>query len=353
VSPELRRWFGDSVVVGPDGEPLVVYHGTTAGRAIGRFRVPAYFSNDARFAEAFAARSTGDGGVSRQSGHATYPVYLRIERPYRLDGYVDGSHFMWDKEDVARMRAEGYDGVIIDRAGEDIYAVFDQNQVKSATGNRGSYGPGPDIREARLTEATGYTVTELVANTDRVLGSAIYKADAGNYRFEHINLNVSKRFRSATYDCVTFSRESGKHYNSTIIFYNVDPDKGELPDLDSSPVRVSCSCPSYYFYCSYWNKVLGAHARRPLRPYVRKTDDLPERNALHVACICKHLIAFSNFLEEDDYQLGNITPPAPAYRPFNADPEQAARAYGKPDNAGASPAAAAADADTGTTEDGA
>jgi hypothetical protein len=157
----------------------------------------------------------------------------------------------------------------------------------------------------------------------------MYKADPSNYRFEHTKVNVMKGFRYVSYDTTTFSKESGRHYKTSIIFYNVDLDAGIKPSLTDSVVRVSCSCPSYYFYSSYWNKVHGAHARRPLRPYVRKTKDLPERNGLHLPCLCKHLVAFANYLNDEDFQLGSA-PVAKAYKPFDTDPVKADKGF-KPD----------------------
>ena len=136
-SPAFERWFGDSKVVDENGKPLVVYHGTPKSKAIREFKVPAYFTEEPTFAEMF--------------GDTIYPVYLRIEHPYTLDASEGGRHFEWDDADVARMKREGYDGVIV-RGGEDesdIYTVFDKEQIKSATGNIGTYDPeNPDIRYA-------------------------------------------------------------------------------------------------------------------------------------------------------------------------------------------------------------
>lgn len=140
-SPEFKAWFGDSVVKGEDGKPLVVYHGTPSGRAIGTFRTPAYFTNEPSFAEMFAQERGEKRG-------AIYPAFLKIEHPYVIDATKEGRHFEWDRQDVARMKAEGYDGVIV-KGGEDesdIYTPFDPAQIKSAIGNRGTFNPNdPNI----------------------------------------------------------------------------------------------------------------------------------------------------------------------------------------------------------------
>lgn len=172
-----------------------------------------------------------------------------------------------------------------------------------------------------LVEAKGFTFNELAANTEEVLGSASYKSSPANYRFEDIKYNEMRGLKYVSFDTKTFSKESNKHYNTSIFFYNVDLENGEVPDLNNNPVRVSCSCPSYYFYSWYWNKVNGAHARGGLKPYVRKTEHLPERNPSHLPCLCKHLLAFGDFLNGSEYFTRS--PIAKAYKPFNTrDPEK-------------------------------
>lgn len=134
-SPAFRAWFGDSKVVDSGGKPRVVYHGTPSRRAIGQFKTPAYFTDQPSFAEMFA----GERGENRG---AIYPVYLKIEHPYEIDAATDGRHFEWDAQDVARMKAEGHDGVIV-KGGEDesdIYTPFDPNQIKSVH-NAGAFNP--------------------------------------------------------------------------------------------------------------------------------------------------------------------------------------------------------------------
>lgn len=165
-----------------------------------------------------------------------------------------------------------------------------------------------------LAEAVGFTFQELAANSSKVLAASDYKTSPSNYRFEFIKMNIMTRLKYVSYDTTTYSLDSGKHYKTSIFFYNVA--EGQRPDLNKSVVRVSCSCRAYYFYASYWNKVHGAHARRPLKAYVRKTEDLPERNPMHIPCLCKHLIAFGDFLSVQNYQYP-ATVPAKLQKPFS------------------------------------
>lgn len=161
----------------------------------------------------------------------------------------------------------------------------------------------------RLLEARGLSMLDLENNTRTVLGSSMYKIDPYGYRFEHINFNFSPRFKYASFDAIVFNKDTQRHYRTSIFFYNVvDTTVDSRPDLARNPVRVSCSCPAYYFYFSYWNKMGAAHARRPLRGYVRKTppppEGLPYKNPMHLPGACKHILAFANYLNDADYNMG-------------------------------------------------
>lgn len=60
-NPAFRRWFGDSVVVDEDGEPLVVYHGTDD---------PDFTSNGRTFLP-----------PQKVADEAAYGLYLRSQMP--------------------------------------------------------------------------------------------------------------------------------------------------------------------------------------------------------------------------------------------------------------------------------
>lgn len=124
----LEAWFGGSRVAGPTGAPLVLFHGSRSPARIQRLRTPAYFSDNEAWCRGF-------GDVS------LYRVHLRILRPYVFDGVQQGRHFAWDREDVRRMKAEGYDGVIVRHPEGDVYAVFDPGQVWVLGRDRGRGGP--------------------------------------------------------------------------------------------------------------------------------------------------------------------------------------------------------------------
>lgn len=126
VNLELEAFLKDSVV------KHVVYHGTNT-EDITKFKTPAYFTDEPGFAYRFTNR-TGTENIM--------PVVINITNPYRINGNVEGRHFEWTRSEIKEMKAKGYDGVIIETAGEaDIYTVFNPTQVKSAVGNVGTYNP--------------------------------------------------------------------------------------------------------------------------------------------------------------------------------------------------------------------
>lgn len=201
-TPEFKDWFGDwerdpenaSKIVDKNGKPLVVYHGTGADfstfsseEAPYRGGVLAFFTRSKRFANAYAGEHDQGGNVM--------PVYLRIKNPfdYRTDGERAASRFYdetggvrdqyeadrirgdvenigdgteplsyeefrdavkkgsWpaleSSEFVEWLRGSGYDGLLVRENGAINYAVFDPSQIKSATGNRGTFDKtNPDIR---------------------------------------------------------------------------------------------------------------------------------------------------------------------------------------------------------------
>ncbi|MBR2207263.1 MAG: hypothetical protein IJ859_00475, partial [Synergistaceae bacterium] len=159
-TPAFKQWFGDwennpskaSKVLDKNGEPLVVYHGTTTpGFSIffthGRGD-SAFFSSSKNIAETY----------SNGNPDEIYPVFLNIRKPYRYNAKgalwkelnFDGTATTNDiTEAILRKKIKGeHDGVIfkniIDSGNEyqeisTVYAVPNANQIKSATKNKGTF----------------------------------------------------------------------------------------------------------------------------------------------------------------------------------------------------------------------
>lgn len=145
----FKKWFGDSKAVTPDGKPLVVYHGTKVDvkslkggntNHLGFTNYGIYFSPDPIVADAYASGTRG-GKISGE-GAQIYPVYLKMENPKYVSEHHQSS--LLSAEDVVKLKADGYDGVINTKNGELV--VFEPTQIKSVF-NRGTFDPAnPDIR---------------------------------------------------------------------------------------------------------------------------------------------------------------------------------------------------------------
>ena len=170
-SPAFKRWFGESKAVDDAGQPRVLYHGArqdftefdpSKGRKLGH-----WFSSNTEISN-YLAETFGE-----ETGGVVYPAHLRMEAPYEVDAQgrrwsrVDKEGGQWrSTDDVARdARDAGFDGVIIrnvvetnvrDAPASDTYVVFDSAQIKSATGNRGTFDPeDPRINFQRAPDDPG------------------------------------------------------------------------------------------------------------------------------------------------------------------------------------------------------
>ena len=163
--PAFKRWFGNSKVVGKDGKPLVVYHGTkafeeygdTEGEAIRQF---------AGFPNWFAEEPYTASGYAGAEG-TMYPVYLSIKKPLTITNFdmnddakaayalakqlgVDiptlylpadakAYNVVSSAQFVEAAQKAGYDGIKVKEGDYNTYAAFEPTQIKSATGNIGEY----------------------------------------------------------------------------------------------------------------------------------------------------------------------------------------------------------------------
>lgn len=189
-TPEFSKWFGDSKIVDEGGKPLTVYHGTTANFAEfdpAKRELGFHFARNPQLAnnrlDIYSGRDLEDYGFKSdfKPGSRVLPVYLKMKKPLHIDHDIDN----WDvvgelqyelgpsnrgiftekqvqawknPEDVRQaLKQEGYDGIIYRNQYENArgmsdqdrqsYIVFEPNQIKSATGNVGTFSSEtPDIR---------------------------------------------------------------------------------------------------------------------------------------------------------------------------------------------------------------
>lgn len=189
-TPEFKRWFGQSKVVGKDGNPLVVYHGTASafhafevghiGDVFGDDDHGFFFTNNTGddMASGYAKRAAVDG-----MGANVLPVFVRIENPFTFADYAWMAEWVDNQEDttdeliskildgqsliawfdrhkgslVPEAIAGGHDGIILYDPGTDIghgvpenlVVAFKPEQIKSIF-NTGSFNPD----SVNLSEAT-------------------------------------------------------------------------------------------------------------------------------------------------------------------------------------------------------
>lgn len=141
-TPAFRRWFGDSKVVDADGKPLVVYHGSSSART----KFAKGFGDDRGenlFPQAFFF--SPDRDIAQTYGDEVTDAFLRLENPFIARTKSDFDKLETDDAE-ADLRAAGHDGAIlyIHPDGPPEYVVFDPSQIKSATGNRGTFDPASD-----------------------------------------------------------------------------------------------------------------------------------------------------------------------------------------------------------------
>jgi 2'-5' RNA ligase/GNAT superfamily N-acetyltransferase len=223
-TPEFKAWFGDSEVVDKQGNPKVMYHGTsgdfekfdTEGRLI-------FFTEDPKFASLYAGYGTWDDKKKKISPHKktkplgagsnVMPVYLKCEKLFdyrnsyeaeevaydvfnQLDEYdfnracadyyevleeelTEQQTAAYDASCFAKQVKAGswvalelggfiwflqrynYDGIVMTELGAINIAVFNSNQVKSAIGNAGEFD-GEDGRiTASVKKSYGVVMVEM------------------------------------------------------------------------------------------------------------------------------------------------------------------------------------------------
>lgn len=167
-TPAFKRWFGDSKVVDENGDPLVVYHGST-GKGVTEFDTTRITTRSAKGDVAgtyFTADQRNASGYTRPAGATIktprgeiVSAYLKIENPLNTTAAIkkyrkQGMTFGDAKRKALDALTPENDGVIFDGDGVNPseYVVFKPTQIKSATGNTGEFSPtNPSILASQRT----------------------------------------------------------------------------------------------------------------------------------------------------------------------------------------------------------
>ena len=178
-TPAFRAWFGESKVVDTEGKPLVLYHGTNVdftefdgGKAgsswdMGKLGKGFYFSTDPRLASSYA---TNARAKTRDDAPQVMPVYVSLQNPIEIgplsgrqgenvwnalreistqfglwqdpvaDPESNQPNPEWSEPFRDAALAAGFDGVVLRFSdGNREVVAFRPEQIKSATGNRGTF----------------------------------------------------------------------------------------------------------------------------------------------------------------------------------------------------------------------
>jgi hypothetical protein len=167
-SPEFKKWFGKSKMVGKNGKPEVLYHGTAED--IAKFYPNQFFSYSPKAATSYALRNQYeqdtrfDGESEGIKGANILPVYIRAEKPASADEVINTAKklglYRPNQEDsylytssytdkkvadavIADLKKQGFDSIFhydYDLDGNRIESlqVFDPKAIKSVF-NEGQY----------------------------------------------------------------------------------------------------------------------------------------------------------------------------------------------------------------------
>jgi hypothetical protein len=129
-NPNFKNWFGDSKVVDKEGKPLVVYHGTGADFDVfyqGK-NGEIHLSANPSYANAISQYKGKGGNVMPSYVNAKNPRIIN-ESDYNVDA-------------IQSAKDAGHDALFVNnKNGLNNIVVFDNKQIKSATGNRGTFDP--------------------------------------------------------------------------------------------------------------------------------------------------------------------------------------------------------------------
>jgi len=222
---EFKRFFGGSRVM-EEGRAQPMFHASMEDFNIFRENRPIFISPDAGFAEDFIKRRISESGSlsylseGKNKTAKIYPLWVRAETPF---DYQNNDHvkqimeYLYPKLPIADTSIEkevkagnwsriedpkfqaalklfGYDSFYTNEGGAKNLAVFKANQVKSITGNLGSFDEGSDIRyslrpvSADVDAAIDRTtfVREEQGFIGRIL-EAIFPKSAGHFRQQALN----------------------------------------------------------------------------------------------------------------------------------------------------------------------
>jgi hypothetical protein len=220
------RMFKDSKAVDEHGRPVMVFHGTTNGDIKFEARDKGlYFTSNADMADGYTHGNFFRGGTGER---AIYPAYLDMKNPLVIDALgarndnIPFPGVEWKpkvfgnlpknsvsvEEAFKRAIAMGHDGLIVrntadtadphnkyDRTKGDVYVVAKPEQVKSATGNKGTFDP--DNADTAFARGADLFHTDTWSSPEpRKLDKLIYELQDGRIDLKRVQQAIQKVRRS-------------------------------------------------------------------------------------------------------------------------------------------------------------
>ena len=211
-NPSFKAWFGNSKVVDSEGKPLMMFHGTSED--FGTFDldkgggVGLYFTSDPEAASDYANIT----GRWKGGGDSVMPVYVSIRNPVSVKEWNAMTDRMSGgnprKLALEAMSKKGYDGIIFPEdknPGKISMAVaFRPDQVKSATGNIGTFDPeNPDV-----TASMDFNLVVKTASSDDEYMKAVEAGD-----MTAAQKMVNEAAERAGFDVVSFHGSDENDFN--------------------------------------------------------------------------------------------------------------------------------------------
>ena len=264
-TPEFKKWFGESKVTDTEGEPRVVYHGTSSNfnsfnpkkATQGIF----WFTSDRGAIDAGEVGAQGKGRVM--------DLFAQLKNPAGWDEY--------GKMSLGELRRDGYDGAILpDSDGTITGFVFEPEQLKSASKNRGTFdGANKDVRfmaePATLDDFTPAKLPDVLSKKNWAIMTAENRDAKKQTPAENAAQNALLE-ADLTARGLTFKKVVGKYGNeeNSYLITGIRPD--ETLDLTKQYGQESALTPEGFLYQDGTvnpAKGVTVHATEPADFYTR------------------------------------------------------------------------------------
>ena len=289
--PEFKAWFGDwenspetsSKVVGSNGEPLPVYHGTNAEPFV-VFDGGSFFTDDYMNADGYA------------SGEMVYEVFLNIKKPL----IINARGRKWDnlknkygnstRDIVGQLDMDKYDGVIFNNINDNwfddemgdtqnVYFSINPEQIKLADGSNDTFdGNNSDIRYNNGGELNNQ-IEKIAKQVVLDLGEKFSKNEFVG-KCKEISEEIALRLNKIKIEAIPMRIIDGedKKYNSPVFnhAYTFLPKTNQIIDtqiwqLEGQPDNLETR--KVLFNWDYYNNLIELYEVEPISDWENRFSD--------------------------------------------------------------------------------